>query len=277
MGRGGVLLVWFLLGITTSLQADKKKPTNNDVQKQKQDVQKAKSKFQQESHDVRQADEQLAKLKAASMKASRDVATVREQIDDEYRNSDFFAKARQAADRAKQQLEQTSAPLLARLRREPVYTELANQRDALRAQLGSKPGDSARENHPKVIAELSAKLRRLEQQAIEADPETKRLKDEFDVCEQRVREIAARREETVDKDKRLKVAKEELEKAKREVDSAEAKLAREAQQAAAAEHKVQQQEQQRRAMEQRQKQQNQKPKKNRGSRPRAVPPVIWFR
>ena len=89
-----------LVAIPTALLAQNKKPANNSLQRQKQDVQQAKTKLNTEQKEVSQAREQLERLKATATMAARQVAAVRRTVGDGYRNSPDFVQARTAAERA---------------------------------------------------------------------------------------------------------------------------------------------------------------------------------
>lgn len=261
MNRIGIAFALAVLLFPVDVTAGNKKPNKNGPKKQQQDVQQAKSKTQKETREVQELNEQLAKLRNTAARTAREIAELRKKLDDEYESSDFFVSTRKRVDEAKQGYQKFSDPLLKRVREGDEHRDLIRQRDQLKEQLNGAGQGPSKESLPASIAELTRRLRVLEQEVVAQNPEATKAKEELELCEARMRELKGKQDETVEKDRRITLAKESLAKTQREIESAEAKLAREVQQAEAAAQRQQQEEQQRRAAAERQKQQKNKKNK----------------
>jgi len=253
-----------LLALVASspVHADNKKPSTADINRQKQDVKKAREKSEEENKDLREARQRLTRQKTALDRAMTEMQSVRRRVEEELDNTPALVRARQEADSARKSLQQASEPLLAELRQREVYQQLVAERDALKRKIDAGQAGGRGDAAAKELAALTAQIRDRETAAIDADPQARKWKTEIPELEARVKDQIKNRDRSLESDRRMAEARKDLEKAKAELADAEQQLSRELKQAASADQKLQQEQQQQRNLENKKKQQNKKNKKN---------------
>jgi hypothetical protein len=257
MKRFAILLV-LLLVAATAVQADSKKPSNADINRQKQDVKKAREKSDAEGKDVREARQLVATRKAALDRAMTEMQSVRRRVEEELDSTPALVRARQDAESARKSLQQASEPVLAELRQREVYQQLVAERDALKQKIDAGQTAGRGDAAAKELAALTAQVREREAAAIDDNPQSRKWKAEIPELEARVKEQIRKRDTSLESDRRIAEARKSLEKAKADLADAEQQLSRELKQAASADQKLQQEQQQQRNLENKKKQQNKK-------------------
>lgn len=185
----------------------------------------------------------VARLKAATAKLkqlSHDAPLKYQQVAQSYDSAPALEGARDSVEQNRKELDETRRPLLEELHAQPKYREAVAERDSLRAKLKGLPIASSFERNDleHQLAQAYAKVRKLEKEALESDPDAKALSDAVAESQSSLQDLSRERDDQLASDPALAGVRQSIAQAKVEVANARTAAAAEAQKLAAARQKL---------------------------------------
>jgi hypothetical protein len=174
----------------------------------------------------------VVSAEATLKKVTDRAAEIRKSLDAEFDASPEVVAARKQQEQDKASLDQYKTPLMDKLQKQADYQALISARDAARKALKSKE-----------YSEAILKIKKMEADVIDANPQAKAAQTALTSSEAKVRGLVEKHRETMLQDKRVVDVRAEIDKAKEAIAKARAKAANEQSQLAAAEKRLAQEEQ----------------------------------
>jgi hypothetical protein len=185
----------------------------------------------------------VARLRAATARLtqlSHDAPLKYKQVAQAHDSALALEGARDSLEQNRKELDDTSRELLEDLRDEPKYKQAVAERDALRAKLKALPFTSSfeRKDTEHQLALAYAKVRKLEKDALEEDPDAKALADAVAESQSSLQDLDRQRDAEMANDPALASVRQSIMQAKADVANARVAAAAEGQKLAAARQKL---------------------------------------
>ena len=185
----------------------------------------------------------VARLRASTAKLkqlSHDAPLKYKEVAHSHDSTPTLEGARDAFEQNRKELDEARRPLLDELHAQPKYREAVAERDSLRAKLKALPFTSSfeRNDTEHQLALAYAKVRKLEKEALETDPEAKALSEAVAESQSSLQDLDRQRDAEMANDPALASVRQSIVQAKKEEANARVAAAAEAQQLAAARQKL---------------------------------------
>ncbi len=185
----------------------------------------------------------VARLRAATAKLkqlSHDAPLKYKEVAQSHDSTLTLAGARDSFEQNHKELDEARRPLLDELHSQPKYREAIAERESLRAKLKALPFTSSfeRNDTEHQLALAYAKVRKLEKEALETDPDAKALSEAVAESQSSLQDLDRQRDAEMANDPTLAGVRQSIAQAKNEVANARVAAAAESRQLAAARQKL---------------------------------------
>jgi chromosome segregation ATPase len=229
-----VLWCGAFVAVAAPLWADGYPPKNKSkppsaVSKAKNELNAAQQRFAASVARVRAATARLKQLNRDAPLKYKEVAALHD-------STPSFEGSRSTLEQEKQEFEEASRSLLEELRASPEYRQAVTERDALKTKLKNMPMTSSydRKDAEHQLALAYQKVKKLEKDALQADPDAGSLMDAVHESEETLRELDKQRDAEMANDPTLAGLRQSIAQTKTELANARGAATAEAQKLAAA-------------------------------------------
>jgi hypothetical protein len=209
-------LVWcgaFTAGATTLADGyppkNKKPKPQSAVSKAKNELNSAQQRFAASVTRIRASTAKLKQLNREAPLKYKEVAALHD-------STPSFESSRSTLEQEKKEFEEASRPLLEELQSTPEYHKAVAERDALKAKLKNMPMTSSydRKDAEHQLALAYQKVKKLEKDALQADPDASSLMDAVHESEETLRELDKQRDAEMANDPTLASLRQSIAQAK---------------------------------------------------------------